>query len=50
MHDRLPCVQDKAGNDLPVLKSGAAMLQQMGVTTIRSGGSVSQSMRWKASR
>lgn len=40
-------LQDKAGNDLPVLKSGAAMLTAMGVTVMRSGGSVSQSMRWK---
>jgi hypothetical protein len=32
---------------LPVLQSGADLLTQMGVTVIRSGGSVSQSMRWK---
>lgn len=32
---------------LPVLQTGATLLTQMGVTLIRSGGSVSQSMRWK---
>ncbi len=40
-------IQDAGGNDLPVLKSGADVLTQMGVSLIRSGGSVSQSMRWK---
>jgi len=38
---------DKSGQLLPVLKSGADLLTKMGVTTMRSGGSVSQSMRWK---
>ena len=38
---------DKSGELLPVLKSGADLLRRMGVTTMRSGGSVSQSMRWK---
>ena len=38
---------DKSGKPLPVLKSGADLLTAMGVTTMRSGGSVSQSMRWK---
>ena len=38
---------DKSGAPLPVLKSGADLLATMGVTTMRSGGSVSQSMRWK---
>lgn len=32
---------------LPVLKSGAGMLRAMGVTMLRSGGTVSQSFRWK---
>ena len=32
---------------LPVLKSGADMLQQMGFKSIRQGGSVSYSLRWK---
>ena len=40
-------LKDKQGQLLPVLKSGADLLRQMGVTTMRSGGSVSQSMRWK---
>jgi len=40
-------LQDKAGVDLPVLKSGAKLLTDMGVTVMRSGGTVSQSMRWK---
>jgi hypothetical protein len=34
-------------NDLPVLKSGADMIQQMGFRSIRQGGSVSYSLRWK---
>ena len=38
---------DKSGQLLPVLKSGADLLTKMGVTSMRSGGSVSQSMRWK---
>lgn len=40
-------LHDKAGNPLPVLKSAADVLTEMGITTFRSGGSVSQSMRWK---
>jgi len=32
---------------LPVLKSGTDMLQQMGFRSIRQGGSVSYSLRWK---
>jgi hypothetical protein len=32
---------------LPVLQTGADLLTTMGVTFMRSGGSVSQSMRWK---
>ena len=36
-----------AGVALPVLQSAGLVLEQMGVTLIRSGGSVSQSMRWK---
>ncbi len=32
---------------IPVLKSTTDMLKQMGITVIRSGGTVSQSMRWK---
>lgn len=39
--------QDKAGRPLPVLQSGADLLTQMGVTIMRSGGSVSQGMKWK---
>lgn len=35
------------GQALPVLKSAGDVLREMGVTTMRSGGSVSQSMRWK---
>jgi hypothetical protein len=35
------------GRVLPVLKSGSDMLTTMGITLMRSGGSVSQSMRWK---
>jgi hypothetical protein len=33
--------------DLPVLKSGADMIQEMGFRAIRQGGSVSYSLRWK---
>jgi len=40
-------LHDKAGNPLPVLQSAADVLKEMGITTFRSGGSVSQSMRWK---
>ena len=40
-------LRSKRGQLLPVLKSGAELLSKMGVTTMRSGGSVSQSMRWK---
>jgi hypothetical protein len=36
----------RVGN-LPVLASAAQLMQQMGVTLIRQGGSVSQSMSWK---
>lgn len=36
-----------SGEALPVLKSAGDVLREMGVTTMRSGGSVSQSMRWK---
>jgi hypothetical protein len=32
---------------LPVSRLGVETLQQMGITTIRQGGSVSQSFRWK---
>ena len=32
---------------LPVSKLGVQTLQQMGITTIRQGGTVSQSFRWK---
>lgn len=32
---------------LPVLASGVATLQAMGITVIRQGGSVSQAFRWK---
>jgi hypothetical protein len=35
------------GRVLPVLSSGASLLSTMGVTLMRAGGSVSQSMRWK---
>ena len=35
------------GSLLPVLQTGADLLTTLGVTVIRSGGSVSQSMRWK---
>ena len=38
---------DKRGSSLPILKSAADVLTAMGVTLIRFGGSVSQSMRWK---
>jgi hypothetical protein len=34
-------------NGLPVLKSGTDMIQQMGFRSIRQGGSVSYSLRWK---
>lgn len=40
-------VDPRSGRPLPVLKSGADLLTTMGVTMMRSGGSVSQSMRWK---
>jgi len=33
--------------DLPVLKSGTDMIQRMGFKSIRQGGSVSYSLRWK---
>ena len=33
--------------DLPVLKSGTDMIQAMGFQSIRQGGSVSYSLRWK---
>lgn len=36
----------RVGN-LPVLASAGQLMQQMGVTMIRQGGSVSQSMSWK---
>jgi hypothetical protein len=35
------------GAYLPVLKSAADVLKAMGVTVIRSGGTVSQAMRWR---
>jgi hypothetical protein len=35
-------LHDKAGNPLPVLQSGADLLTTMGVTFMRSGGTVSQ--------
>ena len=34
-------------NGLPVLKTGTDMIQQMGFRSIRQGGSVSYSLRWK---
>jgi len=40
-------VQSKRGTSIPVLRSAGEVLVQMGVTTMRNGGSVSQSMRWK---
>jgi hypothetical protein len=40
-------VADKRGNPIPVLKSAGDVLTAMGVTLMRNGGSVSQSMRWK---
>ena len=40
-------LSDKRGNPLPILKSGADILTSMGVTLMRNGGSVSQSIRWK---
>ena len=40
-------LHDKAGSPLPVLQSAADVLTEMGITTFRSGGSVSQAMRWK---
>lgn len=40
-------LQDKNGRDLPVLKSIGTLFNQMGVTVMRSGGTVSQGMRWK---
>lgn len=35
------------GTPLPVLKSGADLLSRMGVTVLRSGGTVSRDMQWK---
>ena len=35
------------GTPLPVLQSGADVLTRMGITVLRSGGTVSQVMRWK---
>jgi hypothetical protein len=40
-------LSDKQGKSLPVLKSAADMMTTMGIKIMRSGGSVSQSMRWK---
>ena len=40
-------VRGKDGAPIPILKSAGDVLQQMGVSLIRYGGSVSQSMRWK---
>ena len=40
-------VQSKRGASIPVLKSAGDVLQQLGVTTMRNGGSVSQGIRWK---
>ena len=37
----------KRGAPIPVLKSAGDALVSMGVTVMRNGGSVSQSMRWK---
>ena len=40
-------VAGKDGAPIPVLKSGGDLLTAMGITLMRNGGSVSQSMRWK---
>eukprot|EP01052_Picozoa_sp_SAG31_P040220 SAG31_NODE_5774_length_2332_cov_2.833856_3_plen_440_part_00 len=40
-------VRDQRGRALPMLRSAADMMERMGITAIRSGGSASQSMRWK---
>ena len=40
-------VQAKDGSSIDVLKSAGDVLTAMGVTLMRNGGSVSQSMRWK---
>jgi hypothetical protein len=40
-------VAGKHGGSIPVLKSAGDVLQAMGVSLMRNGGSVSQSMRWK---
>jgi hypothetical protein len=40
-------VQAKDGSSIDVLKSAGDALTAMGVTLMRNGGSVSQSMRWK---
>ena len=39
-------VQSKRGGSIPVLSSAGSVLTQLGVTTMRNGGSVSQGMRW----
>lgn len=38
---------NKYGGSIPILKSAGDVLKSMGVTLMRNGGSVSQSMRWK---
>lgn len=40
-------LQAKDGSDLPVLKSAAHVLRTMGTRSMRSGGTVSQGLRWK---
>ena len=35
------------GAPLPLLRRGAELLTRMGVTMLRAGGTVSQSLRWK---
>jgi hypothetical protein len=40
-------LSNKQGKPLPVLKSAADIMTSMGIKIMRSGGSVSQSMRWK---
>ena len=40
-------LSSKRGTPIPVLKSAGDALTSMGVTVMRNGGSVSQSMRWK---
>ena len=40
-------LHDRSGTPIPLLRSAGDMLQGMGVSLMRHGGSVSQSMRWK---